>query len=109
MKLNNYDRATQSPALAVRIETVKLFSKGTLRAFLDFELLGQGLVIRGATVHEKDGTRWLSLPVKEWDKGGKSGRAPIVEAPDRRVRAQLQAAVFAALDAFQAAGKGGAE
>jgi len=93
------DRA-RKPALAVRIDTVKPYVKNTLQAFVDFELTDLGLLIKGATVHEKGDSRWLSLPAREWQKNGERGWSPILECPDKYAKARLQDAVLVAYDEY---------
>jgi hypothetical protein len=101
METNTNDRARQ-PLLLVRIETVKPYAKKTLRAFVDFELTEIGLLIRGATFHQKDRARWISLPAREWQKGGERGWAPILECPDKYAKYRLQDSVLAAPDEYMA-------
>ena len=108
METNNKDRAPK-PLLSVRIETVKPYTKNTLRAFVDFELMDLALLVHGATVHEKDGKRWLSLPAREYATSDGRGWAPILEVTDKYKRYQLQDSVLGALDRYTAEQPGGGQ
>jgi hypothetical protein len=55
------------------------------------------LLVRGATIHEKEGKRWLSLPAREWQKDGERGWAPILEVSDKYKKFHLQDGVLAGL------------
>jgi hypothetical protein len=96
----NKDDLARKPLLVVRIEGVKPFSKNTLKAFVDFEIGDIGLLVRGASVHQKGDARWLSLPAKEYERNGSRAWSPIVECPDKYAKQRLQDAVLGAYDAF---------
>lgn len=91
-------------APAVRIDDSKSYLKNTLRAFVDFTLLDSGLSIKGASVHEKESKRWLSLPSREYVKNGEKSWVPTVEFSSREARDRITDAVLAAFDAFSAQG-----
>ena len=89
-----------SPPLNVRIESVKLYSKNTLIAFVDFTLLDVGLTIKGSTVHEKEGKRWIGMPAREYQTNEGKAWAPIVEFADKESRYVLNDSVLAAFEEF---------
>ena len=97
METINIERG-RKPLLAVRIESVKPYTKNTLRAFIDFELTDIGLLIRGATLHEKEGSRWISWPSRDYEKDGKRGWTAIIETPDKYASYRLRDSVLAAYD-----------
>lgn len=99
METNNNDRA-RKPLLEVRIDSVKPYTKNTLRAFVDFELTEIGLLVHGATLHEKDDARWISLPSREYSTAEGRAWAPLLECPDKYAKYRLQDSVLAAYDAF---------
>ena len=88
--------------LDIRIDTVKTFSKNTLIAFVDFTILEVGLTIKGSTIHEKEGKRWVGMPAREYttDEGRKW--VPVIEFADKESRYALNDSVLVALEAFQA-------
>jgi DNA-binding cell septation regulator SpoVG len=81
---------------------VKAFSKNTLIAFVDFTILDVGLTVKGSTVHEKEGKRWVGMPAREYttDEGRKW--VPIIEFDSKESRHALNDSVLAAFEAFQA-------
>jgi hypothetical protein len=59
-----------------RILDFKPFEKNTLRAFFSLEL-ASGLILRGCTLHTKNGKFWVGLPAKPYttDTGAQSWAA----------------------------------
>lgn len=93
--------------IPIEITAVKPFEKKTLRAFVDFELTDIGLIIRGATLHQKeDGSRWISLPSREYTKDGERTWSPILECRDRAALLALQDSILVALDHHLASNPG---
>jgi DNA-binding cell septation regulator SpoVG len=101
--LSNGVKAT---TLAVRIDAVKAYSKNTLVAFLDFTLLDIGLSIKGATVHEKEGSRWVGMPARSYSDAEGAHWAPIIEFASKEARYRINDAVLAAYDLHSAGGAG---
>ena len=92
--------------LAVRIDAAKPYSKNTLIAFLDFTLLDIGLSIKGATVHEKEGSRWIGMPAREYAKDGVKSWTPVIEFASKEARYRVNDSVLAAYDLHLAGGAG---
>ena len=76
----------------------KPFEKNTLRGFLSIEL-PSGMILHGLTVHQKDDSRWVGLPAKEYTKDGERSWIPQVEFASKAARERFQACVLAAVDA----------
>jgi hypothetical protein len=54
-----------------------------------------GLIVRGAMLLEKNGSRWINFPSKEWIKSdGSKGFFPLLEFKDRATRDRFQAHVL---------------
>ena len=94
--------ALNSPAISVRIDSVKVYSKNTLVAFLDFTVIEFGLSIKGATIHEKEGSRWVSLSARNYTDAQGTHWAPIIEFASKEARSRINAAVIAAFDQHSA-------
>jgi hypothetical protein len=77
----------------------KPYAKNTLVGFVSLEL-PSGLIIHGCTVHEKNGSRWIGLPAKQYTKDGTQTWAPLVEFASKEVREKFQALALAAIDAY---------
>jgi len=90
--------ATNTADLAVRIDASKPYSKNTLIAFIDFTLLEIGLSIKGASIHEKEGKRWVSMPAREYVKDGERSWTPIIEFASKEARYAISDSVVAAYD-----------
>src|SRR5690348_13620190 len=79
-----------------RILGFKPFEKNTLRGFFDIEL-ASGLILRGCTLHEKNGRRWVGLPAKPYAANdGAQSWAAIVDFRDKRTAARFQELATAA-------------
>jgi hypothetical protein len=89
-----------------RILGFKPFERNTLRRFFEIEL-ASGLILRGCTLHEKNGRRWVGLPAKPYatDTGAQSWAA-IVDFRDKRTAARFQElATAAAVAAYERGGQ----
>lgn len=73
------------------------YSKHTLQGFLSLEL-PSGLIVHGITLHEKNDSRWVSMPAREYLKDGQKTWAPIIEFTSKESRDRFQAAALAAID-----------
>ena len=85
-----------------RILDFKPFEKNTLRAFFALEL-ASGLILRGCTLHTKNGKYWIGLPAKPYttDTGAQSWAA-IIDFRDKQTAARFQEmATVAAVEAFE--------
>jgi hypothetical protein len=79
----------------------KPFEKNTLRGFLSLEL-PSGIILHGCTLHEKNGSRWVGLPAKQYEKDGTKTWAPLVEFTSKEAREKFQGCALAAFDAYMA-------
>lgn len=84
-----------------QIKQWKPYAKNTLVGFLDIET-PSGMLIHGCTLHQKNGSRWIGLPGKQYTKENKeTGWTPVIEFPSREVGDRFRDAVLAAFDEFQ--------
>jgi DNA-binding cell septation regulator SpoVG len=88
----------------VRIDAVKPYSKNTLFAFCDFTLLDIGLSIKGATVHQKEGKRWIAMPARSYSDAEGTHWTPIIEFDTKEARSRINEAVLAAFDSYSKGG-----
>lgn len=79
----------------------KPLEKNTLRGFFDLQITSPDMVIilRGASYHERDGSRWVAMPAKPYkDKSGKETWANIVDWPDQGSKTEFMSLALGALD-----------
>jgi hypothetical protein len=58
--------------MSIEIINYKEINKGALKATCDVKMVKWGnFIIRGLAIFEKDGSRWVSFPSKEYEKDGK--------------------------------------
>ncbi len=98
--------AQNRPAISVRIDSAKRYSKNTLIAFIDFTLLEAGLSIKGASIHEKEGSRWVSMPSRSYSDAAGTHWAPIIEFASKEARSRINDAVLMAFEEY-ASSEGG--
>jgi hypothetical protein len=77
------------------------YQKNTLVGFLSLEL-PSGLVLHGCTLHQKNGSRWIGMPAKSFEKDGATTWAPLVEFASKEARERFQTAALEALDGYLA-------
>lgn len=78
----------------------KPFEKNTLRGFVSLEL-PSGLILHGFTLHEKNGSRWIGMPAKEFTKSdGIKSWVPQIEFASKEARDRFQAAALGAVDDY---------
>jgi hypothetical protein len=83
-----------------RITLFKPYQKNTLMGFIDIEA-PSGLIIHGCTLHQKNGSRWVGLPSKQFKKDdGSSGWTPVIEFATRDAADRFRDAVLEAFDNF---------
>jgi DNA-binding cell septation regulator SpoVG len=76
----------------------KPYQKNSLQGFISIEL-PSGLIVREITVHEKDGTRWLGMPSKSYQKqDGTTGWTPQVDFKDAQARSRFTREALKAID-----------
>jgi DNA-binding cell septation regulator SpoVG len=67
----------------MKIENFKTFEKNSLRGFFD-AILTSGMILRGCSLFEKNGARWVGLPSKKFtDRNGVESYQAIIEFVDR--------------------------
>jgi len=79
----------------------KEFEKGALRGFLDIEL-PSGMILRGCSLVQKDGRRWIGTPSKPVGEGKYQ---QVVEFVSKEVRDKFSAAALESLDNYLAVGR----
>lgn len=89
--------------MAIEITKWRKFEKNSLQGFCNILIMNIGLVIRDATVHEKDGKRWIGLPAKPYqDESGDTKYSYIVKFVDKDKYGQFQKSALKALDEYLA-------
>jgi hypothetical protein len=74
--------------------------KNTLLGFATLRL-ASGLIIVDATLHQKNGARWVSMPARPWtDTQGITRYASIIDFIDKETRDRFSKTATAAIDAF---------
>lgn len=87
--------------MSIKVTHFRAHSKNTLQGFFTAQLTNIGLEIRDATLHEKDGKRWIGLPAKPYEKeDGTTGYAFIVKFYEKDKWNQFQKATLEALDKY---------
>jgi hypothetical protein len=60
------------------------FEKNTLQGFFNLTVWPLGMLIKGCTLHSKNGKRWIGLPGKPYtDKEGNTQWENVLQIPDR--------------------------
>jgi DNA-binding cell septation regulator SpoVG len=90
---------TPEPATSFVIRNWVPRSQNTLCGFATIEL-PSGLVINGISLHEKNGSRWVSMPAREYIKDSERTWSPVIEFTDRDVRESFQALALEAIDQY---------
>jgi DNA-binding cell septation regulator SpoVG len=79
------------------VREFKHFQKNTLQAFLSLELTS-GMVLHDCTLHEKNGSRWIGMPARQYEKSaGEKSWMPLIEFASKEHREKFQAAALAAI------------
>jgi hypothetical protein len=99
-KISNRSAASDAH-LRVEVLAFKPHVKNTMKGWLDLALPAVGLKLLGCTLHEKNGSRWIGLPAREYQDNGVRRWAPIVDTLSKEAREALQKAALAALDAHE--------
>jgi DNA-binding cell septation regulator SpoVG len=90
-------------ATALKVRSWRPLVRHTLLGFLSLEL-PSGLVINDITVHEKAGSRWCSMPARQYEKDGEKQWAPLVDFANKETREAFQRLALEALDAHLGSG-----
>lgn len=93
--------AKVSARTEMRVSQYKPLAKGdSLRGFFDV-ILPSGMVIHGATLHERGDARWIGLPGRQYEKDdGTKSWARVIDFADRPTYERFQRAALAALDQY---------
>jgi hypothetical protein len=74
--------------------------KNTLQGFFT-ATLPSGLVFHDLMLHERNGTRWIGFPAREWkDAEGRRNFARFIDFRDRTTADRFRGAVLLALDQY---------
>jgi hypothetical protein len=85
--------------MAVEIVNFRAYHKNTLRGFTTLLMPTLGLEIRDVTIHEKNGSKWLGLPAKPFEKqDGTTSWIPIVRFTKREIWERFQREALLALN-----------
>jgi hypothetical protein len=88
-----------------RVLSFKAYQKNTLQGFLDL-VTDSGLIIHGCSLHQKNDSRWIGLPSKEYTKNDNTkGWQPIVEFATKEAGYAFRDKAIEALDRFQGHGE----
>lgn len=83
----------------IEISDWKPLTKNTLRGFFT-ATLPSGMILHNLMLHEKDGSRWIGFPAREWtDNAGQKKYARFVEFTGRDIADRFRDAALAAIDA----------
>lgn len=87
--------------LKVTIEKFRAHKKNTLIGFCNVELVDLGMIIKDCTVHQREGTTWISLPSRSYENNeGETVWTDIVIFSDREKRDVFQTAAVSAFHSF---------
>lgn len=73
---------------------------GYLLGFADFYLPDLGYELKGCTLFQKEGQRWINFPGKEYIKDGVKKTTPFIWYRDREKREEFMNKAKAAIDKF---------
>lgn len=84
------------------VRELKHFQKNTLQAFLSLEL-PSGLILHGCTLHKQNGSRWIGVPARQYEKSdGEKSWMRLVDFTSKDARERFQAAALAAVERYLA-------
>ena len=87
--------------MGIEIVKFRKYEKNTLQGFLTILMTEVGLEVRDATLHQKEGKRWIGLPAKPYQKeDGSTAYAYVIKFVDKGRYQQFQNAVLKALDGY---------
>ena len=85
----------------IQIISWKEHARGSLKGFCDITILPANLVVRGLMVLEKNGSKWLNLPRREWVDGrGEKHFEEFLAFPDRGSADKFKDACLTALNDY---------
>jgi len=81
----------------IEVLNFKKHEKNTLKGFFDVRISSFGLEIRGCCLHEKNGSRWVQLPSRPYEKDGKQTWSYILEFYEKERKEWFSREVLKAL------------
>jgi len=90
--------ASTGGAREFTISDWKAFEKATLRGFLTITM-PSGMILRGCSLHEREGSRWIGLPAQKYEKDGATSYKPMIEFTSKQNRDRFNEAALRAIDA----------
>jgi hypothetical protein len=96
-----YEMAGVGRTGSIQIENWIPLFRDTLQAFLNLIVTRIGLLIRGCSLHEKDGQRRVALLTKEYFKDGEKTYSRIVEFSSKSNYGAFQREALEAVDAYR--------
>lgn len=86
------------PKAQIEISNWKPLVKNTLKGFFSLTL-PSGMILHDCMLHEKNQSRWISLPARPWtDNQGKTQFARFIEFSTPEIETHFKNQVLAALD-----------
>jgi hypothetical protein len=90
-----------------RILEFKAYAKNSLQGFLDVQT-DTGMIVRGCSLHVKNGSKWIGLPQKSYTKNDNSTVwLPVVEFSTKEALNVFRDRTLDALDRFHGNGNRG--
>lgn len=87
--------------MKIMVKEFRRYEKNTLKAFCDLELLDLCLVIKGCTVHQKEGRAWIGFPGRKYEtEDGETAWANILEFSDDNKREEFRKDAVAVVKKF---------
>jgi DNA-binding cell septation regulator SpoVG len=77
--------------------------KNSLQGFLSLTL-PSGMIVRECSLHQKDSSRWVSMPAREYKKDGESKWRAVIDFSDKETGKAFQKRALAAVDELLEAG-----
>jgi hypothetical protein len=91
-------------ALQMRVVSLRPYTKNTLRAFVTLSIPSVGINIFDCCLHERDDSKWISLPARPYGDGSDRKWQPVLEFIGKDEKDAFQRAALMAIETFEAAG-----
>jgi len=78
--------------MKILLRDFRRYEKNTLQAFCDLEIIELHLVIKGCTVHQKNGRAWIGFPGRPYKEDGETKWANILEFSDDEIKEDFRRA-----------------
>ena len=85
----------------IKILSYQKLDKGFLKGSLSILVEDWGLEIYDMKIFEKDRTKWISFPSRQYEKDGQKCFAPYLKFPSKEQMAAFSHAVFKAVEQFE--------